>query len=61
MSSLLSEILTVFRIRTGFNADPDPGFYLNADPDPDPGNQSNADPDPVPGVGKNFPSQKVGF
>ncbi len=22
-------------IRTGFNADPDPAFYLNVDPDPD--------------------------
>ncbi len=36
----------VFRIRIGFNADPDPAFYLNADPDPDPGSQTNADPDP---------------
>ncbi len=36
--------MTVFLIRIGFNADPDPAFYLNADPDPDPGNQSNADP-----------------
>ncbi len=37
----------VFRIRTGFNADPDSNsaFYLNADPDPDPdpGSQTNAD------------------
>ncbi len=24
------------RIRIGFNADPDPGFYLNVDPDTDP-------------------------
>jgi len=23
----------VFRIRISFNADPDPGFHLNADPD----------------------------
>ena len=23
----------VFRIRTSLNADPDPGFFLNADPD----------------------------
>jgi hypothetical protein len=23
-------------IRTGFNADPDPAFFVNADPDPDP-------------------------
>jgi hypothetical protein len=36
----------------GFNADPDPAFYLNANPDPafylnadqDPGSQPNADP-----------------
>ncbi len=32
-------------IRIGFNADPDPDFYLDADPDPDPGSQTNADPD----------------
>jgi hypothetical protein len=25
----------VFPIRIGFNADPDPAFYLDADPDPD--------------------------
>jgi hypothetical protein len=25
----------VFRIRIGFNADPDSAFYLNADPDAD--------------------------
>jgi len=30
----------VFRIRLSFNADPDPAFFLNADPDPVP------DPDP---------------
>jgi hypothetical protein len=30
----------VLWIRTGFNADPDPAFFVNADPDPD------ADPDP---------------
>jgi hypothetical protein len=29
-------------IRIGFNADPDPAFYLNAVPDP--GSQTNADP-----------------
>jgi hypothetical protein len=36
-------------MRTGFNADPDPGpaIYLNADPDPDPG--------------QTLPSQKAGF
>ncbi len=27
-------ILTDLRIHIGFNADPDPAFYLNADPDP---------------------------
>ncbi len=33
-------------IRIGFNADPDPAFYLNVDPDtyPDPGSQTKADP-----------------
>jgi hypothetical protein len=35
----------VLWIRTGFNADPDPAFYLNVDPDP--GSQTNADPDPA--------------
>ncbi len=42
----------VLWIRTGFNADPDPAFYLHADPDPvfhlnadpDPGIQTNAVP-----------------
>ncbi len=36
----------VLWIRTGFNADPDPAFYLNADqdPDPDPGSPTNAVP-----------------
>jgi hypothetical protein len=34
----------LLRIRIGFNADPDPAFYLNAHPDP--GSQTNADPDP---------------
>jgi hypothetical protein len=24
----------MFRVRIGFNTDPDPAFYLNADPDP---------------------------
>jgi hypothetical protein len=28
--------LPVFRIPIGFNADPDPAFYLKADPDQDP-------------------------
>ncbi len=31
----LSPFFAVLRIRIGFNADPDPAFYLNADPDPD--------------------------
>ncbi len=35
-------------IRIGSNADPDPAFYLNADPDPDPAFYLNADPDPDP-------------
>ncbi len=46
----------MFLARIGFNADPDPAFYLNADPDPDPGSQINADADP----GQTMPSQ-VGF
>jgi hypothetical protein len=50
----------VFRIRIGFNANPDsdPAFYLNADPDPDPDpeSQTNADPDSDPG--QSLPSQK---
>ncbi len=33
----------------GFPADPDPAFYLNADPDPDPGSKTNADAVPDPG------------
>jgi hypothetical protein len=53
----------VLWIRTGFNADLDPAFYLNADPDstfyvnadPDPGSQTNADPDP----GLTLPLKKV--
>ncbi len=44
----------VFRIRIGFNADPDPAFYLDADPDP--GSQINADPDLD--FGQPLPSQK---
>jgi hypothetical protein len=27
----------VLRIRIGFNTDPDPAFFVNADPDRDPG------------------------
>jgi hypothetical protein len=33
------------RIRTGFNADPDPAFYPSADPDP--AFYPSADPDPA--------------
>jgi hypothetical protein len=33
-------------IRIGFNADPDPTLYLNADPDPDKPVRINAYPDP---------------
>jgi hypothetical protein len=46
----------VFLVRNDFNVDPDPAFYLNADPDPDPGSQINADAD----TGQTMPSQ-VGF
>jgi hypothetical protein len=35
-------ISTVFWIRIGFNTDPDPAFYLDADQGP--GSQTNADP-----------------
>ncbi len=37
-------------VRTGLDANPDPAFYLNADPDqdPGPGSQTNVDPDPDP-------------
>jgi hypothetical protein len=50
---------SVFRIRIGFNADPDPAFYLNADPALDPGSQTiHVDLDP----GQTLPtSQKVGL
>jgi hypothetical protein len=41
----------------GFDADPDPAFYLNADQDPDPGSQPNVDPDPS----QTLKSQKVEF
>jgi hypothetical protein len=49
----------MFRIRIGFNADPDPAFYLIADPDPDQGSGSKINPDPV--SGQTLPSQNVGF
>ncbi len=39
-------------IRIAFNADPDPPFYLNADPDP---GRIHADP------GQTLTSQRVGF
>jgi hypothetical protein len=52
----------VLWIRIAFNADPDPAFYLNADPDtdPDPGSQTNEDPGGS-GSGQTFKSQKVEF
>jgi hypothetical protein len=40
----------VLWISIGFNADLDPGFYLNAVPDP--GSQTNADPVSDPGQAK---------
>jgi hypothetical protein len=50
---------SVFRVRIGFNADPDPAFYLNADPALDPGSQTIH---VYPDTGQTFPtSQKVGF
>jgi hypothetical protein len=46
----------MFRIRTGFIADPDPAFYLNADPNQEAKSlRIHADPDP------GQPLQKVGF
>jgi hypothetical protein len=36
-SLLFCTFQSVFRIRIGFNADPEPTFYLSADADPDPG------------------------
>ncbi len=58
---------SVFRIRSGFIADPDPGkdlaFYLSVNPDPDPEGAKprwiHADPDPDPG--QTMLLQKVGF
>jgi hypothetical protein len=44
----------------GFIVDPDPAFYLNAEPDPDPGSKPmriNADPDP----GQTLPHKILGF
>jgi hypothetical protein len=45
----------VLWIHLGFNADPDPAFYLNAAPDP--GSQTYTDTDPS----QTFKSQKVEF
>ena len=42
----------VFRIRISLNADPDPGFYLSADPDSRSGFRIR-DPDPRPFLPKN--------
>jgi hypothetical protein len=47
----------VLWIHIGFNADPDPAFYLNADPNPD--SQTNANPDLSPS--QTLPSLKVDF
>ncbi len=41
---VLREKKSVLWIRIGFNADPDPDFYLNADLEPDPESKNNADP-----------------
>jgi hypothetical protein len=49
----------VLSIRTGFNADTNPAFFLNADLDP--GSQTNADPDSDPGKILKSKSDKVEF
>jgi hypothetical protein len=49
----------VFRIRIGFNADPNPAFYLNAYSDL--GSQTNAGPNLNPDPGQTLSLQKVGF
>jgi hypothetical protein len=57
----------VLQIHIGFNANPNPAFYLNADPDPDfhlnadpySGSQSSADKDPDPC--QTVPSQNAEF
>jgi hypothetical protein len=46
---------SVLRVRIGFNADPDPAFYLITDPDP--GSKTNADPDAC----QTIKSQKVQY
>ncbi len=43
-----SGLQPVLLVRIGFNAGPDPAFYLKADLDP--GGQTNADPDQDPGL-----------
>jgi hypothetical protein len=42
-------IISVFRIRTDFKADPDPAFQVIAGPDADSDADPNADPDQDPG------------
>ncbi len=32
----MDDVVAVFRISIGFNADPDSAFSVNVDPDPDP-------------------------
>jgi hypothetical protein len=50
--------LAVLWIHTGFNADPNPAFYLNADPDPGAiPMRVHADPDP----GKTLSHKKMNF
>jgi hypothetical protein len=68
MSSLFFSwqfFLPVLWNRIGFNADPDPAFYLNANPDPaffylnadpNPAFYLGADPDPDPGSQTNADS-----
>jgi hypothetical protein len=58
--TLVFSFSIVLWIRIYFNADPDPAFYLNADPVS--GSQTNsADPDPDMDPGQTLPSQKVEF
>jgi hypothetical protein len=52
----------VLLIRISFNADPDPAFYLNADPDL--GRRLmriQADPDPDPDPGQTLSYKKINF
>jgi hypothetical protein len=57
LSSLenITRKISVFRIPSGFNADPDLAFYINAGRVSDPGSKTNADPD----SDQTLPSQKV--